>query len=139
MVVTSPTDGSRGTTTIAESVVAKIAALATREVDGVTDLGGAILSGAISGVVSRIRGEEHRTGGVGVEVGTRQAAVDLSVCVRYPAPVREVTDLVRTTVMNRITSLTGLDVVEVNIVVTDLSFGDPTDRSGGAMSGTRVA
>jgi uncharacterized alkaline shock family protein YloU len=111
----------RGTTTIDDSVVAKIAGIATREVDGVASMGGTV-SGAVAGVVGRIRGEEHATSGVGVEVGTRQAAVDITITVQYPATITEVASSVRDNVIDRIEKLTGLDVVEVNIAVTDLAF-----------------
>jgi uncharacterized alkaline shock family protein YloU len=119
----------RGKTTIAESVVAKIASLAAREVAGVDSLGGAI-SGAVAGVVGRVRGSEHRTSGVGVEVGSRQAAVDLTMKVRYPFPIHEVADSVRQNVTERIEAMTGLEVVEVNIAVTDLAFDNDGDGSG---------
>ena len=115
------TDDGRGKTTIAEVVVTKIAALAAREVDGVADLGGAV-SSAISGVVGRVRGSEHRSAGVGVDVGTKQAAVDLVMKVRYPFPIHEVAESVRQNVIDRIEAMTGLAVVEVNIAVTDLAF-----------------
>ena len=117
----------RGTTSIDDSVVAKIAALAAREVDGVAELGGA-LSGALANVVGRIRGGEHRTAGVGVEVGSRQAAVDLVCQMQYPASIREVADSVRENVIERIESISGLEVVEVNIAVNDLVFpGDEAE------------
>lgn len=111
----------RGATTIDDSVVAKIAGIATREVSGVDSMGGA-LSSAVAEVVGRIRGDEHATSGVGVEVGTRQAAVDLSITVQYPATINEVASSVRENVIDRIEKLTGLEVVEVNIAVTDLAF-----------------
>lgn len=120
---------AQGRTTIAESVVAKIAALAAQEVSGVDSLGGAI-SGAIAGVVGRVRGSEHKTAGVGVEVGTKQAAVDLTMRVRYPYPIHEVAESVRQNVIERIESMTGLQVVEVNIAVTDLAFDDDADGLG---------
>lgn len=113
--------GERGTTTIDDAVVSKIASIAAREVDGVANLGGA-LSGALAGVVGRIRGDEHKTAGVGVEVGSRQAAVDISLQTVYPATIHEVAESVRQNVVDRIQSLTGLEVVEVNIAVTDLVF-----------------
>ncbi|MEX0952823.1 MAG: Asp23/Gls24 family envelope stress response protein [Nitriliruptoraceae bacterium] len=118
----------RGTTTIDDGVVAKIAGIATREVSGVAAMGGN-LSGAVAQVVGRIRGEEHATSGVGVEVGTRQAAVDLSITVQYPAIITEVASSVRDHVIDQIEKLTGLEVVEVNIAVTDLAFpgGDEED------------
>lgn len=120
----------QGVTSIDESVVAKIAAIAAREVEGVERLGGTV-TGALSNVVGRIRGGEHRTTGVGVEVGERQAAADLTLIVRYPAPIAQVTENVRQNVIDRVESLTGLEVVEVNIAVTDLAFEDSESEQGG--------
>lgn len=111
----------KGSTSIDDSVVAKIAALAAREVEGVSALGGN-LSGALGNVVGRIRGSEHRTTGVGVEVGSRQAAVDINCQMEYPASIHEVAESVRQNVIDRIESMTGLEVVEVNIAVNDLVF-----------------
>lgn len=119
----------RGTTTIDDSVVAKIASLATREVSGVASMGGSV-SGAVAEVVGRIRGSEHATSGVGVEVGTRQAAVDLTITVQYPATITEVASSVRDNVIDRIEKLTGLEVVEVNIAVTDLAFPGGEQQEG---------
>lgn len=119
-----------GTTSIAESVVAKIASIAAREVDGVSSLGGSI-AGALAGVVGRIKGDDHQTAGVGVEVGTKQAAVDLSMTVAYPSSINQVAEGVRRNVIERIQSMTGLEVVEVNIAVIDLAFeGDDARASG---------
>lgn len=124
----------RGVTSISEDVVGKIAAIAAREVEGVDSLGGA-LSGAIGSVVGRIRGDEHRTAGVGVEVGTRQAAVDLSMTIRYPASILDVTGAVRQNVIDRIETMTGLEVVEVNIAVNDLAFpGSEQDQHTGRVA-----
>lgn len=136
----SPSDGAgslarletdKGVTSISEDVVGKIAAIAAREVEGVDSLGGAI-SGALANVVGRIRGEDHATAGVGVEVGTRQAAVDISMTIRYPASIIDVTGSVRQNVIDRIESMTGLEVVEVNIAVSDLAFpgGDDDQHTG---------
>ncbi len=130
-----------GTTTIADGVVAKIAALATREVSGVAELGGAV-SGAISGVVGRITGastNEPRTAGVSVEVGETQAAVDLTLKALYPGSIHEVADAVRQNVRDRIESMTGLDVVEVNIAVVDLVFpGEEPDTETAIQRQSRV-
>ncbi|MDP8930307.1 MAG: Asp23/Gls24 family envelope stress response protein [Actinomycetota bacterium] len=119
----------RGSTSIDDSVVAKIAALAAREVDGVATLGGS-LSGPLGNVVGRIRGSEHRTTGVGVEVGSRQAAVDINCQMEYPASIHEVAASVRQNVIDRIESMTGLEVVEVNIAVNDLVFPGGDEERG---------
>lgn len=123
-------ESEHGTTSIASGVVAKVASLAAREVNGVHTLGGS-LSGALASVVGRIRGDEHKTSGVGVEVGKRQAAVDLSMTVEYPASIHEVADSVRQNVIDKIESMTGLEVVEVNIAVSDLYFEGEEDGSTG--------
>jgi uncharacterized alkaline shock family protein YloU len=128
----------QGTTTIADTVVSKIAAIAAREVDGVAELGGSI-AGAIGSVVGRIRGKENTTAGVGVEVGATQAAVDLSMRVMYPASIHGVADAVRQNVIDRIESMTGLSVVEVNIAVVDLVFPGSEDEADTSQSQSRVA
>lgn len=123
----------RGTTSIEESVIAKIAAIAAREIDGVAGLGGKV-SGAFASLVSRIRSEESSTSGVGVEVGTRQAAADLIIRATYPTPLKELTEKIRDNVIDRIETLTHLEVVEVNIVVTDLVFPGEEDEAEGQPS-----
>jgi uncharacterized alkaline shock family protein YloU len=138
----SALETEQGTTSISDSVVAKIAAIAAREVEGVSDLGGTV-SGAIGSMVGRIRGDEHQTSGVGVEVGTRQAAVDLTMKAIYPTSIHQVAESVRQNVIDRIESMTGLEVVEVNIAVVDLAFpGGSQDQGGGSQDqggGSRVA
>ena len=46
--------------------------------------------------------------------------LDLSISVRWPASVPEVTSAVREHVCSRVSGLTGLTVAEVSISVTDL-------------------
>lgn len=127
----------RGITTIQDSVVAKISGIAAREVGGVADLGGAA-SSAIGGVMGRLRGEEHSTAGVGVEVGERQAAVDIALKVEYPARIHEVATSVRENVIDRIETMTGLEVVEVNVAVLDLAFPGGEDDEETAARSQRV-
>lgn len=112
------TGSSTGRTTIAESVVAKVAGIAAREVSGVHALGGggARAFGAIRDAVN----VTDLTQGVKVEVGETQAAADITIVVDYPAPIQEVAENVRTAVTTAITRLVGLQVVEVNIDVNDV-------------------
>ena len=65
----------RGSTTIADLVVTKVAAMATREVAGVHDLG-AVAARALGAVTERVGVgvADERTRGVSVEVGEREAA-----------------------------------------------------------------
>jgi uncharacterized alkaline shock family protein YloU len=76
---------SQGNTTIAEGVVQKIAGLVAREVSGVYALGGGAAR-AFGALHERIPGASQTVGqGVSVEVGEKQAAVDLDIVTSYGA------------------------------------------------------
>jgi uncharacterized alkaline shock family protein YloU len=117
----------RGTTTIQDAVVSSIAAVATRELDGIDPShGGTRLPGdtspTVGEFVSNLTGGAGRTRGISVDVGEEQAALDLTVNVMYGRPIHEVTHALRQNVIRRIESLTGLKVTEVNITVNDVTF-----------------
>ena len=123
----------QGTTTIADTVVQKIAGLAAREVSGVHDLGGGAAR-AFGALRDRIPGASASAGqGVSVEVGEKQAAVDLQILVEYGVAIADLARSVRRNVVTSIERMTGLQVVEVNINVSDVHLpGDeapaPSDR-----------
>ncbi|ALG06046.1 Asp23/Gls24 family envelope stress response protein [Kibdelosporangium phytohabitans] len=125
-----------GSTTIADVVVQKIAGLATREVNGVHALGGgtARMLGAIR---DRIPGASASVGqGVSVEVGEKQAAVDLEIVVEYGVPISDLAKTVRRNVITAIEQITGLEVVEVNINVNDINL--PGEDEDGEPETSRV-
>ncbi|MEV0683919.1 Asp23/Gls24 family envelope stress response protein [Nocardia sp. NPDC050378] len=117
----------QGTTTIADTVVQKIAGLAAREVRGVYALGGGTAR-AIGALRDRIPGASSSIGqGVSVEVGEKQAAVDLELVVEYGVAITELARAVRRNVITAIEQMTGLEVVEVNINVNDVYIEDESD------------
>ncbi|MFI5607524.1 Asp23/Gls24 family envelope stress response protein [Amycolatopsis sp. NPDC051903] len=114
----------QGTTTIADVVVQKIAGLATRDVPGVHALGGGAAR-ALGALRDRIPGASASAGqGVAVEVGEKQAAVDLELVVEYGVAIADLARRVRRDVTDAIERMTGLEVVEVNIAVTDVHLAD---------------
>ena len=116
----------RGKTTIADAVVTKVAGVAAREVRGVYNLGGGIAR-TLGSVTQRVGVGDERTQGVSVEVGEREAAVDLTLVVEYGESIPRVSQAVRDNVIKRIEGITGLSVTEVNVSVDDLYFpGDET-------------
>jgi uncharacterized alkaline shock family protein YloU len=120
---------SRGRTTIADSVAERIAGMATREVPGVHNLGTG-MARTLGGVRERMPGGQPSvTRGVRVEVGERQAAVDLDVVVDYGYPIADVAADVRVNVIGSVERMTGLEVVEVNVAVDDIDIpGDEDDQ-----------
>ena len=107
-----------GTTSIADSVVSKIAGVAAREIDGVHSMGG---TGArVIGAVKDKMGQGTHAQGVSVEVGERQTAIDLTLVVEYDVSIIDLSEGVRDNVTERVESMTGLEVTEVNIDVVDV-------------------
>ncbi|HEY4458967.1 MAG TPA: Asp23/Gls24 family envelope stress response protein [Pseudonocardiaceae bacterium] len=129
-----------GTTTIADTVVQKIAGLAAREVSGVHALGGGGAVRAFNALRERIPGASASVGqGVSVEVGEKQAAVDLDLMVEYGVSITDVARTIRKNVINAIEQITGLEVVEVNINVNDVHLpGDDDSGTDGRTESGRV-
>jgi uncharacterized alkaline shock family protein YloU len=121
---------AQGRTSIADSVVRKIAGIATREVSGVHDLGtgGARTFGAIRDRIPGSTGPSA-TQGVAVEVGERQAAIDIDVVVEYGVSIVDLTQAIRRNVIATVERMTGLEVTEVNIAVDDIYIDSEDDDS----------
>ncbi len=116
--------GDKGRTAIADSVVAKIAGIAAREIPGVHKMGsgGARAFGAIRDRLPV--GGEGLAQGIKVEVGKKEAAIDADVVVEYGMSIVDVTQGVRRNVIDRVEGMTGLDVKEVNVYVDDIWTGE---------------
>lgn len=123
-----PLQTSRGVTTLDETVVAKIAGMAAREVPGVYDMGSATRR-AFSAVADRIpNAQTNVSGGISVEKGETQAAVDVTVVVEYGASIVDVGNAIRRNVIDQVEGTTGLEVVEVNINVVDVHLPEDDDN-----------
>lgn len=113
-----------GTVKIADEVVAIIAGLAATEVLGVAGM-----SGGLAGGIAEILGRKNLTKGVKVEVGEKQAAIDLFLIVEYGVKIPEVAWHVQENVKKAIESMTGLDVIEVNIHIQGVKIaGDEKEE-----------
>ena len=133
----SPLVGERGRTTISDSVVSQIAGMAAQEVDGV-HMGGSA-SRAAGGILGSITGSEGQGRGVSVEVGTTEAAIDLTMGVEYGRNIMEVVEEVRRRISERVQSLTGLRVTELNATVSDIVFPENGGHRRALGSGTGSA
>lgn len=107
-----------GTTVIEDSVVAKIAGLAAREVPGVHALGGG--TARAIGTIRNALNQADYGQGVKVEVGEKQVAADIIVVADYPASLQSVAQGVRNAVHRAITELVGMEVAEINVTIDDV-------------------
>jgi uncharacterized alkaline shock family protein YloU len=122
----TPLVTDQGKTSIADSVVEKIAGLSARQVSGVYAMGGRAgkALGALKSALPVGSDEPSPSRGVKVEVGEREAAVDLDLIVEYGVAIVDVSDAVRRNVIREVERMTGLQVTEVNIAVNDVFTGD---------------
>ena len=120
----------QGKTTIADTVVAKIAGIAAREVSGVHALGGGTAR-AVGALRERIPGgRTNHSQGVAVEVGEREAAIDLQLVADYGVSVADLAAGIRRNVISAVERMTGLVVTEVNIEVQDVFLASEDDQDG---------
>lgn len=97
---------------VSEEVVAVIASAAASEVNGVAGM-----SGGFAGDLVEMLGRKNLAKGVKVEVGEKEAAIDLYIVVDYGYRIPEVSWEVQEMVKVRVEEMTGLLVVEVNVHV----------------------
>jgi len=109
--------GSIGSIRIADEVVSIISGLAATEVAGIAGMSGGLVGG-----IAEMLGKKNFAKGVKVEVGEREAAVDLYIIVKYGVRIPDVALAVQENVKKAIETMTGLRVVEVNIHVQGVGF-----------------
>ena len=118
----SKVEAEGGRIIFADDVVATIAALAVSDVEGVSAMTGGVVEG-----FTEMLGKKNLTKGVKVEVGAEEAAVDVSVSIRYGFKIREVCEKIQLAAKNAIETMTGLRVVEVNVFVQSVTF-EPSEQ-----------
>ena len=106
-----------GSIRIADEVVSIIAGLAATEIDGIAGMSGGLVGG-----IAEMLGKKNFAKGVKVEVGEKEAAVDLFIIVKYGVRIPDVAIAVQENVKQAIETMTGLSVVEVNIHVQGVGF-----------------
>ena len=113
-----------GTIRVADEVVSIIAGLATTEVEGIAGM-----SGGLAGGIAEILGRKNFSKGVKVEVGEKEAAVDLYIIVKYGIRIPEVALAAPENVKRAIEAMTGLTVVEVNVHVQGVGFPEEEPKA----------
>ena len=107
-----PADGGGpGITTIADSVVEKIAGRAAAEIDDVGGPAGRVLGLSVG------PGPGQGAPRARARVDGTLVLLEIELSVRYPAPIGAVTERVRRHVAERVAELTGLSVRQVDVSV----------------------
>ena len=100
------------TVKIANDAVATYAGIAVSEVSGVYGM-----AGGFAGLTEALSGKKNLTKGIKVDVGEKDAKIDVSIIVEYGARIPDVAFEIQTKVKKSVENMTGLKVVEVNVHV----------------------
>ncbi|WP_197479899.1 Asp23/Gls24 family envelope stress response protein [Paenibacillus swuensis] len=106
-----------GNIQIAPEVIEIIAGLAAVEIQGVAGMSAGFVGG-----IAELLGRKNLSKGVKVNVGQREASVDVSVIIEFGVRIPELAGEVQRNVKRAIESMTGLHVVEVNVHIHDVHF-----------------
>ena len=101
---------------IQDKVVAKIARIAVNNIDGILEMKGNIADS----IGSFFGSNDRKTAGVNVEVGEREAKINLDVIIEYGKNARQIFNDIQRIVSANVKEMTGLDVVTVNVDVVDV-------------------
>lgn len=97
---------------IADDVVAVIAGKAASEVDGVFSM-----AGGFAGGITEVFGKKNLSKGIKVDVEEQKAKIDVNIIVDYGARIPDVAFEIQNRVKKAVESMTGLQVLEVNVHV----------------------
>jgi len=114
-----------GAIRITDEVVAIIAGMAAIEVPGVVSM-----SGGIAGGLSEMLGRKNLSRGVKVELSEKQATIDLYIIVEYGYRIPEVAWNIQEKVKQAVETMTGLEVLEVNIHIQGDNIEKPKAKQG---------
>ncbi|GAB7037301.1 MULTISPECIES: Asp23/Gls24 family envelope stress response protein [Catenuloplanes] len=117
---------TRGTTSVDDEVVEKIAAAAARAVPGVTDLGGDVAR-FFNTVFDRVGLDSvgDATRGVNAKITGTAAEINVVLVIEAGSVVADVTEAVRVAVIEAVEKY-GLTVSAVNVKVDDIEVGGAT-------------
>ena len=105
---------------ISNDVVAVIAGVAVSEVQGVASM----QSGFAGGISEVLSGKKNRTKGIKVEIEGNTAKIDVNIIVEYGTRIPDVAFEIQNRVKKAVETMTGLQVLEVNVHVQGVNLPD---------------
>ena len=103
---------------ISEDVIGIIAGLAASEVDGIAGM----TLGFVDGINQILGSNKKYSKGVKIDLDGKKVTIDLFVNVKYGVKIPDVAWAAQTAVKNSVETMTGLEVVAVNINVQGITF-----------------
>ena len=117
---------------ISDDVIAVIAGVAASEVQGVAEMSGGF-AGGISEVLS---GKKNLSKGIKVESGEKETKIDVNIIVEYGIRIPDVAFEIQNRVKKAVESMTGLEVLEVNVHVQGVNLPEENNNENDTRENT---
>ena len=122
-IVVENKEGETSSIKIADDVVSVIAGKAVSEAPGVYAMAG----GFAGGISEDLSGKKNLSKGIKVEVGEKEAKIDVNIIVEYGSRIPDVAFDIQNRVKAAVEGMTGLKVVAVNVHVQGVNTESVTD------------
>ena len=116
--VEEPVEEETGNVKISLDVVSTIAGIATSEIDGVAGMYGTFAGG----IAEMLGAKKSPSKGVKVDMNDTNVTIDLYIIAKYGVRIPELAWEIQENVKNNVETMTGLDVLKVNIHIEGVSF-----------------
>lgn len=111
-----------GNVKISVDVVSTIAGIATSEIAGVAGMSGTLAGG----IAEMLGAKKNPSKGVKVDMNEKTVTIDLYIVVDYGVRIPELSWEIQESVKNSVETMTGLEVLKVNIHIEGVSFAKET-------------
>lgn len=112
-----------GNVCISDDVIATIASIATKTVEGVFEM-----SGTITGGIVELFGKKNPSKGVKVTIAESDVKIDIFVVVSFGPKIPEIADEIQNKVKNEVEAMTGLNVKAVNVNVEGIRISNKIEH-----------
>ncbi len=116
---------SDGDVCISDDVIATIASIATKTVDGVFEM-----SGTITGGLVELFGKKNPSKGAKVTINNNTVKIDMYVVVSYGIKIPDIAEEIQQIVKSEVEAMTGLKVVEVNVNIEGIRISSKIKEDG---------
>lgn len=111
-------EADTGEINISNEVIASIAGIAAAEIEGVAGMAG----GVASGIAEKFGAKKNPQKGVKVTTSPEGAVIDVLIVVAFGVRIPELAWEVQSNVKNSVESMTGTEVLRVNVFVEGVNF-----------------
>lgn len=109
---------------IDDAVIEKITGVVTRQIDGILDMKGSLMSGFATSLGAASRSAK----GITASVDGAAASIEIKAILEYGASAPLIFEQIKTSVRQQVKAMTGLDVRDIQFRVVDVMTREEFER-----------